>query len=110
MFAALSKKLLLGVAFLFALPTFAGQYPDEAKSIYTTVIVHVVWLPSFDVTNLFCSHIMNKPISTEGKIVGCYDRGNQTIYAVEPRNFNDLKRLSILGHEFWHALGAEHPE
>jgi len=30
------------------------------------------------------------------------------IVAPKPRDFNDERRLMILGHEFLHALGAEH--
>lgn len=108
--ASLLKKLLCGVAFLLALQGLAGQYPDEAKSTQTTVTVHVVWLPSYKAVNQFCSFLMGQPPPTDGMIVGCYNPMNNTIYAVEPKNFNDKQRLEILGHEFWHALGAEHPE
>ncbi len=111
MFAAHARKLLFGAAFfLAAISAFAsGHYPNEAKSTRTTVTVHVVWLPSFDAVNHFCSFLMSQPIPTDGVIVGCYDRETETIYAVEPKSFNDEKRLEILGHEFWHALGARHP-
>lgn len=30
------------------------------------------------------------------------------IVAEQPENFNDERRLMILGHEFFHALGAQH--
>ncbi len=106
---ALIKKLLFGVAFFLSIPALAAQYPEEAKSTRTTVTVHVVWLRSFDAVNHFCSFLMDQPIPTDGVIVGCYDDSTKTIYAVEPGNFNDEKRLEILGHEFWHALGASHP-
>ena len=108
---SLSKRLLLaGVAVL--LSTFAvasNQYPDKASSTRTTVTVHIVWLPHFKATNYWCSFLSGSLIPTDGTIVGCYDPSTSTIYAVEPQNFNDLTRLEILGHEFWHALGAMHP-
>ena len=107
--SSLLKKLLCGVAFLLSIQVLAGQYPDEAKSTQTTVTVHVVWLPSFDAVNHFCSFLMCEPIPKDGTIVGCYNPMNQTIYAVEPTSFNDHFRLEVLGHEFWHALGATHP-
>ena len=104
-------KLLFGVAFFLsacfveAAPP-QGQYPDSAKSTRTTVTVNVVWLPSFKAVNALCEFLAEK----QGMIVGCYDSRTETIYAVEPENFNDAFHLEILGHEFWHALGAMHPE
>lgn len=103
----LAQKLLLGVAFFLCFPTLAGQYPDQAKSNRTTITVNIVWLPNFNAVNAICSFLMR--LKDDGLIVGCYDPSTQTIYAVEPRNFDDKLRLEILGHEFWHALGAEHP-
>lgn len=86
---------------------FADQYPDQAKSTRTTVTVTVVWLQSFEDVDKVCASLgWEKP---EGVIVGCYHRSTRTIYAVEPTSFNDYLHLTILGHEFWHALGAEHP-
>jgi hypothetical protein len=104
MLSSMFTKLLFGVAFFLPVLTLAGQYPDEAKSTRTTVTVHVVWLPSFEAVHAVCTFQM-----AERGVVGCYDPSTQTIYAVEPRNFNDNFLLEILGHEFWHALGAEHP-
>lgn len=57
-----------------------------------------------------CSFMMGRDPADPGRVVGCYNPSSSTIYAVEPRNFNDTTYLEILGHEFWHALGAEHPE
>ncbi|HEY4530141.1 MAG TPA: hypothetical protein VIG97_07415 [Luteimonas sp.] len=31
-----------------------------------------------------------------------------TIYAVQPRNFEDRAALQALGHEAWHCFGARH--
>lgn len=109
---AMFKKLLFGAAFLFvlALPAVSGQYPDEAHSTRRSTFVRVVWLPSLNAVNHMCSKLMNQPVADDGSmIVGCYNPVTKTIYAAEPRNFNDHYRLEILGHEFWHALGALHP-
>lgn len=107
---ALVKKLLLGAAFFMPLLGLAAQYPDHAKSTRTTVTVHVVWMPSYRAVTVWCSFLNGEPPPERGMIVGCYHRLTSTIYAVEPKNFNDHEKLEILGHEFWHALGAEHPE
>jgi hypothetical protein len=104
------KRLLFGVAFLFALlPALAGQYPDHAQSTQRAVFVRVVWLPTINAVNHMCSKLMGRDPDSDGTIVGCYNPATKTIYAAEPRSFNDHFRLEILGHEFWHALGAEHP-
>lgn len=105
------KLLLTGAAFFLPL-ALADQYPDHAKSTRTTVTVNIAWLPTYQAVNAMCSFIDHTPIvHGNGMIfVGCYEPSTQTIYAVEPTSFNDLKRLTILGHEFWHALGAEHPD
>lgn len=109
MLHSMFQKLLFGVAFFLPLYCWAepphGQYPDHAQSTETTVTVHVVWLPSIKAVNALCGFLMPHP----GTIVGCYNPLTHTIYAVEPENFNDAFALEILGHEFWHALGAEHP-
>lgn len=112
MFAAHAKKLLFGVAFfLSTISAFAtNHYPDSAKSTRTTVTVHIIWMPNYQAVNHYCSFLSGQPIPTDGVIVGCYFPSTSTIIAVEPESFNDTKRLEILGHEFWHALGAQHPE
>jgi hypothetical protein len=108
MFRASTLKLLFGVAFL--LPAHADQYPDHAKSTRTEVTVRIVWLPNFRMVDAACALTNGDPPSKGPKIfVGCFDPRTSTIYAVEPSSFNDSFRLEILGHEFWHALGAEHP-
>lgn len=99
--------LLFGVA-LFASSSSAGPYPPSAKSVLSTVTVKVVWLPNEKLVDTVCSTLARrKPNNT---IVGCFYSPSSTIYAVEPKSFNDIPALIILGHEFWHALGAEHPD
>lgn len=107
----LIKKLLFGAAFLFVFSVFAkDRYPTEARATRTTVTVNVVWLKDTGATNRFCSLLSGELLPTNGILVGCYQPQTQTIFAVQPTSFNDAKHLEILGHEFWHALGAEHPE
>lgn len=105
------EKLLFGVAFLLGGTACAGpkfQYPDHAEATRSRVTVNVVWLPTFRDVHALCAFLIeNEP---KNGYVGCYDPVTNTIYAVQPANFNDKTRLEILGHEFWHALGAEHPE
>ena len=82
-------------------------YPLHAKSTDTTITVNVIWKQNVKDVDSICNELGGK--KPTGTIIGCYDYNTKTIYAVEPTSFNDEPRLFILGHEFWHALGAEHP-
>lgn len=107
MFRSWIKPLLAGAFFLLATLAHSEQYPDSAESTQVRVTVTVVWLKDFAAVDAVCSAL--GWVKPEGGIVGCYSPATQTIYAVEPTSFNDHLRLLILGHEFWHALGANHP-
>lgn len=110
MFPRHTKKLLFGAAFLLLMNhLWAGMYPDEAHATKSTVTVHIVWMPTFKATDAFCQLSMPPKGDKDLTTVGCFDSHTNTIYAVQPSNFNDHFHLEILGHEFWHALGAEHP-
>lgn len=112
MFPSIAKRLLLGVAF-FSLSAWSQQpeirhYPVTTKSTTSIATVAVVWLPSFKVANEICAFMAGvDPATTE--IYACYNRDSNIIYTVEPADFNDHFLLEVLGHEFWHALGATHP-
>lgn len=110
--------LLLGVALFsgpaaqLAQPAPVGvqdihHYPPSAKSTQTTVTVNVVWLPDQATVDAVCSGLAGEPAT--GNTLACYSTPSNVIYAVEPTSFNDHFNLMILGHEFWHALGATHP-
>lgn len=103
------RSLILGLLFGVALFSAhaADRYPPYAKSTRTTVTVKVVWLENQKIVDAICSTLAGQ--KPTGAIAGCFLESSMTIYAVEPKSFNDNYLLSILGHEFWHALGAEHP-
>lgn len=96
--------LLVGA--FFSSPAFAA-YPDHAESTRTDVTVHVVWVKSYAEADAICAAIAGE--TARGTILACYAVATQTIYAVQPTSFNDQFGLMVLGHEFWHALGADHP-
>lgn len=106
----------IGLALMWGLAHFsasAAQYPDSAKSTRTEVTVRVIWLANHHDVDLACSYFGSMPPSgdlTKRAILGCYLPWNTTIIAVEPTSFNDEFHLEVLGHEFWHALGATHPD
>lgn len=105
------KRLLFGLALMWGLAhfSFADQYPPHAESTRTITTVRVVWLPDIRTVDMVCNYLDGRihPTKPPNVILGCYL--DDTIYAVQPKSFNDEFFLTILGHEFWHALGAEHP-
>ena len=70
--------------------------------------IRVVWrFGTPEYIHRMCSIREGGPI-----IHGCAARNPDgkscVIYVVQPRNFQDDGRLAVLGHEFWHCLGARH--
>lgn len=98
--------LALGLA-LFSFAAAEGKYPDHAEATRTVTIVRVQWVADYAAADAACSALDNTP--AEGKILACFHPATSTIIAVQPSSFNDWQNLAILGHEFWHALGASHP-
>lgn len=98
--------LLFGVALSLSAAA-TNHYPPTASGTRTTVTVRVIWLDSFKHVDVFCSWLAKE--TPQQSILGCYDPSTVTIFAVQPTSFNDVHKLEILGHEFWHALGAQHP-
>ncbi len=99
--------LLALLAGAFFSPAFSGGYPPHAEGTLTEVTVRIVWVATHAEADAICSAIAGTKV--KGTILACYVPLTQTIYAVQPTSFNDQFALYILGHEFWHALGAEHP-
>lgn len=112
MLRRLAKRLLFGVAF-FSFAVCARppiqRYPDAAKSTTNIAVVGVVWLSSLQAVNNACAFLSGEDPTTT-RFYGCYSPATKIIYTVEPTSFNDHFALEVLGHELWHALGAEHPE
>lgn len=108
MFSQRHWPSLLGAFFslIFSTVALSQQYPDHASSIKDSSNVRVIWLSPIEVNDTCWEFSQKVP---DGVILGCYVPATNTIYAPEPRSFNDHKRLETLGHEYWHALGAEHP-
>lgn len=105
MFFSNRKGLFVALFLVVVSACNAAQYPDHAQSTETVTNVRVVWLDPA----LVDKACRSKDAPDDEVYLGCYDPSTHTIYAPEPRSFNDRWRLSILGHEFWHALGAKHP-
>lgn len=104
------KHLLIGLLLLGGalFSAKADRYPDSAKSTRNVTTVRVLWLKDFVEVDIACTFLNNE--SPGQGVKGCYSESRNLIIAVEPTSFNDHYRLMILGHEFWHALGAEHPK
>lgn len=93
--------LLTGCHTISAYPV--GQPELINKSSLTEVTVAVKWVKTVDQLNSVCG-------SPNRLTYGCaISLGNHcTIHVIEPRDFNDVPLLAMLGHEFWHCLGARH--
>lgn len=98
--------LALGLA-LFSFAAAEGRYPDSAEATRSVTIVRVQWVADYAEADAVCSKLGNE--EAKGTILACYHIPTGTIVAVQPSSFNDWQNLAILGHEFWHALGASHP-
>ncbi len=82
---------------------YLGDQPElTSRATQSTVTVTVKFVPPDTDLSTLCNI---KP-SENYVLLGCYLNG--VIVAVEPKDFNDHKRLEVLGHELWHALGASH--
>jgi hypothetical protein len=77
------------------------HYVDEPH--LSTVVVTVVWV---DPTKPRQGCL--KPGLDGCASIGTKEKPFSIIYAVRPRNFSDTERLSVLGEELLHALGAKH--
>ena len=80
------------------------QPPLTVKSSIPEVTVKVNWVQSVDQISQACG-------ANNRLLYGCaysYPGNRCEIYVIEPRDFNDIALLAMLGHEFWHCLGARH--
>lgn len=103
-----SIGVFAAIALLYCLSASAAlQYPPHAEATRSVTVVRVVWMDPEEVDQKCAEGSPPRPPNEV--YLGCYDPNTSTIYAPQPRSFNDLYRLVILGHEFWHALGAMHP-
>lgn len=102
--------LSLLVGLLAVTQTACNQGSGESRSDRTRASVELHWLAQTANVTAACQALGLKTASNgcarskPGEAYIC------EIYAVEPRSFSDGARLTILGHELWHCLGATHPE
>ena len=91
------------------------QYDTLNRSKWTTATIEVHWISADRIsdvckslgtkdgggnpaTNVYGGCARSKP----GNIKIC------EVYAVEPRDFDDLEHIKHFGHEAWHCFGARH--
>jgi hypothetical protein len=87
----------------------ASVEASRATRTHTTVTVH--WQASDTRVEAECRRRAGSGASLgPHRLGGCAGvRGDRCeIIAVQPASFLDTARLSILGHELWHCLGATH--
>jgi hypothetical protein len=101
----------LAFLLLFGCYSITGydQQPEMTKAgMATHLDVNVVWVDSVDEVNRICPPQPNwmNVACARPKVDGDYSKC--TIYALKPKDFNDVPKLAILGHELMHCTGAEH--
>lgn len=88
-------------------------YPQQAATTTTGAVryayINITWISSIDEIP------QDSRCNKHGKLwYGCAkpviagDVGHCDVWALKPTDFNDVVRLTILGHEVWHCLGADH--
>ena len=109
----------LAVSFLLTEATFAGSYEAPRIEGWNKANVEVRFMHPSRV-NEVCQSLQMSDGDSLGTATKPYNacavvkRNNETlqtnclVYAVLPSNFDDDQRLSVLGHEVWHCMGAFH--
>jgi uncharacterized protein YqiB (DUF1249 family) len=109
----------LAVSFLLTEATFAGSYEAPRIEGWNKANVEVRFMHPSRV-NEVCQSLQMSDADSFGTATKPYNacavvkRNTETrqtnclVYAVQPSNFDDDKRLSVLGHEVWHCMGAFH--
>jgi hypothetical protein len=107
------------VSFLLTEATFAGSYEAPRIEGWNKANVEVRFMHPSRV-NEVCQSLQMSDADSFGTATKPYNacavvkRNTETrqtnclVYAVQPSNFDDDKRLSVLGHEVWHCMGAFH--
>jgi hypothetical protein len=107
------------VSFLLTEASFAGSYQDPRIEGWNKANVEVRFMHPRRV-NEICQSLQMSDGDSFGTDTKLYNacavvkRNTETrqtnclVYAVQPSNFDDVKRLSVLGHEVWHCMGAFH--
>jgi hypothetical protein len=111
--------VMLAVSFLMTEAPFAGSYEAPRIEGWNKANVEVRFMHPRRV-NEICQSLQMSDGDSLGTATKPYNgcavvkRNNETlqtnclVYAVLPSNFDDDKRLSVLGHEVWHCMGAFH--
>lgn len=103
---------------IFMVSISAWVLAEEPKSFWKPYTVYVAPLSNMQVVKVIVR--LDTEEATRAACEGAYaclvtmrdEKGNQygtpIIHAVAPKNFNDDKALSALGHEIMHLMGAMH--
>lgn len=101
--------LMLAMAGLPGCEYKIADYPTAPPMIAPPskgqVTVAIYWHEGVDEIAKFCQ------INTSGIVYECsisLPGDKCVIHAVKPKDFNDQARIALLGHEFFHCLGAQH--
>jgi hypothetical protein len=103
--AALASVLSFSIALAPILVNAAEQATLTQRATVKQTTVYVQWVRNKAEGNRICAS-KGAPEYSGACAYGTTDSCN--IVAIQPRDFNDTEALAVLGHEFWHCLGAKH--
>jgi len=101
--------LALAAVTLLAACESTDFYQNSTPPRWATATIQVTWLADNAAVTKKCQKLGLNTLGASGCARSRPDDIKICeIYAVKPRNFNDLYRLEVLGHEVLHCLGAKH--
>ena len=88
-------------------------YPEQPKQTHAVDQVEIVtlrlkWLPSVDAIQERCNPVARRIVYACAEVVKTTEGTLCWIYAMPPKDFNDLPLLALLGHEVMHCYMARH--
>lgn len=106
-------KILFLVSFAFLTGCYSiTHYPEQQHTISKSTITHtevkVIWHKDVDEMPKECKRFSNATLYGCAMVFKNEKKSVCILHAIEPNNFNDTAKLAVLGHEFWHCLGARH--
>lgn len=103
--ACMASVISISLALSPILVSAAEQAALTQRATVKTTTVYIQWVRNKAEGNRVCVS-KGAPEYSGACAYGTTDSCN--IVAIQPKDFNDTEALAVLGHEFWHCLGAKH--
>lgn len=103
--ACFASVISISLALTPILANAAEQAALIQRATVKQTTVYIRWVNTKAEANRICAS-KGAPEYSGACAYGTTDSCN--IVAIQPKDFNDTAALAVLGHEFWHCLGAKH--